>query len=145
MAVIFAVGCLHFILDFIHRRVKGRCRSRSSSTSVLYVNRGNKENEEASALLLPETEQESVIFLDDGLIRDNENSNNNDASTTQVTTQAVIPLDDVIDHDQPDPVIPNENLHSDRCQSDRETDGDHGNTDYIDETDETSLLLHKDI
>ena len=86
-----------------------------------------------------------MIFLDDGLIRDNENSNNNDTTTvtTPVTMQAVIPLDDVID--QPDAVIPNENLHSDRCQSDRETDGDHSNADHIDETDETSLLLHQDI
>ncbi len=105
VAVIIAVGFLHFTVDFVCQRVKGRCRPRSSSTSVLYVNRGrgNRENEEACALL-PETEQESVIFLDDGLIRSNENCNNNGTSSTSVTTQTVIPLVDLID--EPHAVIP---------------------------------------
>ncbi len=130
MAVVIAVGFIHFTVDFVCRRVKGRCRPRSSLTSVLYVNRGNRENEEACALL-PETEQKSVIFLDDGLIRNNENCNNNGTSSTSVTTQTVIPLVDLID--EPDAVIPNENLRSDiNCQLDRGTDGDHGNTDPID-------------
>ena len=56
--------------------------------------------------------------------------------------QTVIPLVDLMD--EPDAVIPNENLCSDiNCQSDRGTDGDHGNTDPIDETNETSLLLQQ--
>ncbi len=82
-----------------------------------------------------------MIFLDG--IRNNENCNNhyyNSASSTSVTTQTVIPLVDLMD--EPDAVISNKNLRSDNnCQLDRGTDGDHGNTDPIDETDETSLLL----
>ena len=66
----------------------------------------------------PETEQEGAIFLGDGLIRNDENYNNNEGITS-VTTQTVIPLVDLID--EPDAGIPNENLRS--AQLNRGTPG----------------------
>lgn len=136
VAVVVVVSCLHLTVELVCVRVKSHCRTRSS-TAVLYVNKGNKEREEECALLSSDNEQDTLIFLNDQLIRENGNSNN---STSVVSlddqtdpSNTIISLDVEIDQSNTVDVT---NKRTD--QSDEENNSDHNK-----EPNESSLLLEQ--
>ncbi len=141
VAVVISVMCLHLALEYLYRKVKVQCRQRSS-TAVLYVNRGNKESEEEECgLLSSDNEHDTLIFLNNQLIRENGNSNNSAAVVSldaAETSQSDVPI--IVSSERTDAIVSLDAETSQsnvsivtQEQSDDDNDSDHGN--------ETSALL----